>query len=173
MRKALVVVDYQNDFVSGSLGSADAAAIERPLFERVERAFGDGEDVYFTKDTHGPDYLQTDEGRHIPVVHCQKGTEGWEIYGSLKPLAEKAQVYLKPVFGSRKLADHLVSVGYDEVEVCGVATNICVIANAVLIKNAMPETRVVVDPRLVASYDRALGDAALKVMASLCIDIRQ
>lgn len=77
------------------------------------------------------------------------------------------------MFGSRKLADHLASVGYDEVEVCGVATNICVIANAVLIKNAMPETRVVVDPRLVASYDRALGDAALKVMASLCIDIRQ
>lgn len=171
MKNALVVVDYQVDFVTGSLGSQDAVDIEPALRSRVERAFADGEDVYFTKDTHGPDYLDTDEGRHIPVVHCQRGTDGWEIYGSLRSLSEKARIFYKGTFGSRELADTLAAEGYGRVEVCGVATNICVIVNAVLIKTAMPETSVVVDAALVASYDRELGNAALRTMASICIDV--
>lgn len=171
MRRALVIIDYQNDFVTGSLGSDDAKALESVLHSHVSDFLARGEDVYFTKDTHGDDYASTDEGRHIPVAHCLKGTEGWEIHGSLRGLSERCTVLEKGTFGSTELAEIIRDKGYDEVEVCGVATNICVLANAVLIKAYAPECRVIVDRRHVASYDRSLGESALKVMASMCIDV--
>jgi len=172
MRKALVVIDYQVDFVSGSLGGADAVSIESALFERVSEALVSGETVIFTKDTHdSAGYMDTDEGHHIPVMHCIKGTEGHEIYGKLRELAAGCRVYEKGTFGCPELASDLASEGYDEIEVCGVATNVCVISNAVLIKTNMPECRVCVNPAHVASYDPELGREALRVMASMCIDV--
>lgn len=153
MKRALVVIDYQNDFVSGPLGSEAAKSIEGALRARVEEAMSDGYDVFFTRDTHGPGYEGTNEGAHIPVGHCVRGTDGWGIHGSLGPLSERCTVVDKGTFGSLELAGILSRGGYGEVELCGVATNICVIVNAALIRTALPEAAVVVDPGLVASYD--------------------
>ena len=172
MKKALVVVDYQKDFVDGALGSEDALALEDPLFRRVSKAFDDGEAVFFTMDTHGPDYSATNEGHHIPVPHCIKDTEGWRIFGRLEQLSRKAEIFCKDTFGSVGLAKRLSEVGFDRIELCGVATNICVTVNAALIRSFLPEAEIVIDPKLVASYDRGLGEAALNVMKSFCIDIK-
>lgn len=168
---ALLVVDYQNDFVSGSLGSEAAAGIEDALAQRVEKALADGEDVFFTKDSHGHGYSKTNEGRHIPTEHCMWGTAGGEIYGKLKPLSEKCTVIEKRTFGSDALYDMMKRSRYSRVEICGVATNICVIVNAALVRTALPNADIVVDPALVASYDGKLGQEALDVMKGFCIDI--
>lgn len=104
--------------------------------------------------------------------HCIRGTDGWEIHGSLRPLSEACKVIDKETFGSTELVDILSRGGYGEVEICGVATNICVIVNAALIRTALPEATVIVDPRLVASYDDSLGRAALEVMKGFCVDVR-
>lgn len=168
---ALLVVDYQNDFVSGSLGSEAAAGIEDALAQRVEKALAEGEDVIFTKDTHGPGYGGTNEGRHIPTEHCMKGTLGWEIYGKLRPLSERCTVIEKGTFGSDRLFEMMRRRGYSRVEICGVATNICVIVNAALVRTALPDADILVDPALVASYDGKLGREALDVMKGFCIDI--
>ena len=172
MKKALVVVDYQKDFVDGALGSADALALEDPLYRRVAEALDGSEVVFFTMDTHGPDYNGTNEGRHIPVPHCIKGTEGWRIFGKLEELSRKAEIFCKDTFGSIALAERLSEGGFDRIELCGVATNICVAVNAALIRSFLPEAEIVIDPKLVASYDRGLGEAALNVMGSFCIDIK-
>ncbi len=171
MKRALVVIDYQNDFVSGTLGSEAARSIEGALCARVKEAISDGYDVFFTRDTHDSGYPDTNEGSHIPVTHCIRGTYGWEIHGSLRDLSETCTVIDKPTFGSDKLAHVLSDGGYGEVELCGVATNICVIVNAALIRTALPEADILVDPRLVASYDDSLGRAALEVMKGFCIDV--
>lgn len=169
--RALVVVDYQRDFVDGSLGSENSVAIEDALAKRVEKALADGEDVYFTRDSHGPEYKGSNEGRHIPVAHCVKGTDGWEIYGKLRELSKKCTVIDKGTFGSDELYGIMKRKGYERVEICGVATNICVIVNAALIRTALPNADVVVDPKLVASYDGRLGKEALEVMQGFCIDV--
>lgn len=171
MKRALAVIDYQNDFVSGSLGSEAARSIGPALRSRVEEALRTGYDVFFTRDTHGPGYADSNEGAHIPVPHCTEGTEGWEICGCLKELSDRCRVFDKPTFGSSELAEALREGGYGEVELCGVATNICVIVNAALIRTALPEAKITVDPALVASYDDSLGKAALEVMKGFCIDI--
>lgn len=172
MKKALVVIDYQKDFVNGALGSEDALALEGPLYERVSRAFNEGDGVFFTMDTHGPEYTSSNEGQHIPVSHCIKDTDGWRIFGRLESLSQNARVIHKNTFGSIELADILRREGYDRVELCGVATNICVIVNAALIRSYLPEAEIVIDPELVASYDRGLEKDALNVMKSFCIDFR-
>ncbi len=171
MKKALVVVDYQKDFVDGALGSEDALALEDPLYRRVAEALDGNETVFFTMDTHGPDYNGTNEGKHIPVSHCIKDTEGWRIFGRLEQLSQKAEIFCKETFGSIALAERLSEEGFDRIELCGVATNICVTVNAALIRSFLPEAEIVIDPKLVASYDHSLGEAALKVMGSFCIDI--
>ncbi len=172
MKKALVVIDYQVDFVIGSLGSADALALEPLLFDRVSDAMDGSVDVYFTRDMHvASEYPSTSEGKDIPTLHCVEGTEGCEIFGRLKRLSQEARVFEKSTFGSRELAVHLASNEYTDVEICGVATNICVIVNAALIKTLMPECNVMVNPDLVASYDKELGEKALDVMKSFGINV--
>ena len=172
MHRALVVIDYQNDFVIGSMGCADALALEPLIFDKVSEAIDNGEDVYFTTDLHdAEEYQNSAEGRKYPTMHCIAGTGGCEIFGRLKRLSTEATVIPKNTFGSVDLAKRLQALGYAEVELCGVVTNICVIANAVLIKTFLPECNVVVNPDLVASGDRELGEAALDVMASLGITV--
>lgn len=169
--RALVVVDYQNDFVEGSLGSSDASGIEDAICSRITEYLGSGDAVFLTRDTHGPDYLQTREGSLLPVIHCVKGTEGWEFHGKVAELAGDpgCRVLEKGTFGCEALMDLLR--GYDEIELCGVATNICVIANAVIARTACPEANVVVRRDCVASYDRGLGEKALDVMQSLQVEV--
>ena len=121
-------------------------------------------------DTHDNDYLKTDEGTHIPIEHCIRGTEGWYIHGRVADYQCKGKTIEKGTFGSLDVAEMLS--GFDSIELCGVATNICVIANAIILKAAYPDSKVTVDPKCVASYDPELHRKALDIMRSLCIDIQ-
>ena len=167
--RALVVVDYQNDFVDGSLGSPEAAAIEDSICSRMDEVLSAGGDLFFTMDSHGTDYPETLEGRMLPVAHCILGSPGWELHGRVSDYAPKGRVLRKSTFGCRELLDILRD--YDEIELCGVATNICVIANAVMARTANPDARVVVRRDSVASYDTEAGEKALDVMQSLQIEV--
>ena len=170
--KCLIVVDYQVDFVSGSLGNAAAAALDAGIAARIRQARMQGEDVIFTLDTHEADYMSTREGKYLPVPHCIRGTEGHGLYGeTAKERCPEDAVFCKETFGSKELFAHLLEKGYDEIELCGVVTNICVISNAVLAKTALPEAEVRVNAALCASNDASLHRKALDVMASFQIDI--
>ena len=142
-KKALVVIDMQNDFIDGSLGTKEAQAMLPRLVAKLAAATGEA-DLFFTLDTHGEDYLSTNEGRHLPVKHCLKGTAGHEIAAPLKKFAATAKAIVeKPTFGSPKLAELLT--GYDEAEFMGLCTDICVISNALLVKAFNPEMDIAVD----------------------------
>lgn len=173
MKKCLIVVDYQEDFVTGSLGFAKARELEERIAEKIRQYHAEEEsDVVFTLDTHEGDYLSTYEGRHLPVAHCIRGTEGHELFGAVgAECSEKDLIFCKATFGSERLYEYLTDIPYDEIELVGVVTNICVISNAVLAKTAQPETEIIVDASCVASNDEELNEAALKVMESLQITV--
>ena len=149
MQNFLIVVDMQNDFIDGSLGSNEAVKIVEKVKKRIEQAFSIGEIVIFTRDTHTNDYLATQEGVKLPVKHCIFGTEGWQICNQLKPFASKSMIIDKPTFGSIKLTEVLKNANDNDpigkVTLLGLCTDICVISNAILIKNTLPEATVSVD----------------------------
>lgn len=173
MKRALIVVDFQNDFVDGSLGFEDADRLDGVIADKIRTALDRGDDLYFTMDTHDESYLDTYEGKHLPTEHCVKGTEGHELYGSVKTYADKAtRIFEKPTFPSLELANHLQGSDYDEVELCGLVSNICVLSNAVMVKAALPGAHIVIDRRATDSFDKTLHDKALDVMAGLQMEIR-
>lgn len=142
--KVLVVIDMQNDFVDGALGTPEAARVLPRVRAKVAACLEQGGKVVYTKDTHGADYLQTQEGKLLPVAHCVKGTEGWEfapgVYAEGCPVVEKA------AFGSPELAELVARLeGAESVELVGVCTDVCVISNALLLKAFLPEMPVSVD----------------------------
>ncbi len=145
MAKALVVVDMQNDFVYGVLGTKEAQEILPRLVKKVEQVVLDkAADIIFTQDTHAENYLETQEGKNLPVVHCVKKTEGWEIVPELAKFTQYAKAVVeKKAFGSTRLPSLLKP--YEEVEFVGVCTDICVISNALLLKAFYPEQVVSVD----------------------------
>ena len=167
--KCLVVIDVQNDFVTGSLGTAEAVEMLPRLLEKM-RSFEGA--ILMTQDTHGADYLSTQEGRILPVEHCIEGTEGWRFPAEVEALRESrgARVYEKPTFGSTRLVSELKRL-YDgaeleSVELVGLCTDICVISNALMIKAAMPELPVYVEPACCAGVTPEKHEAALEVMRS-------
>lgn len=167
--KSLIVVDYQVDFVSGSLGSEDAKSIEGSICDRIEQALDEGWRVIFTLDTHDDGYLGTLEGVKLPVPHCLKGTEGHMLYGRVSSYADRGIVMEKSSFGCPDLMGRLDDC--DEVELCGVATNICVLANAVMIRSFYPDMKVSVRRSCTASYDRDAAEKALCILPSLQVDV--
>lgn len=170
--KALVVVDYQKDFVDGALGFAGAELLEPIIVEKINRCREDGGDIIFTLDTHGENYLETAEGRKLPVIHCVDGTPGHSLYGSLAQCMRAEDIVIKkPSFGSITLMDILRVKRYSEIELCGLVTDICVVSNAILAKTALPESRVSVDSSACASFDKSAHEAALRVMKSVHIDV--
>lgn len=172
MKKCLVVVDYQNDFVIGSLGFPEAEAIEGKIVEKIRAYRERGDEVVFTMDTHGTDYIETQEGRILPVIHCVKGTEGHRLFGRVaKELQESDMRFWKDTFGSDGLYMYLTEQPFDSIELAGVVSNICVLANVVLAKTAQPETTIIVDARCVASNDPRLNQEALDVMESLQVHV--
>ncbi len=167
--RALVVVDYQTDFVTGSLGSEAAAAIEDSIACRVAEYRRTNGRIIFTMDTHRAGYRDTHEGRRIPVEHCIDGTVGWRLHGKIAGLAMDEEIIRKDSFGSMELIGKLE--GCNSIELCGVATNICVLANAAVLRSAFPEADIIVRRDCVASYDADLHLKALDVMRSLNIDV--
>ena len=172
MKKCLIVVDYQNDFVTGALGFPGAVALEDRIAEKIRHYRASGDDVMFTFDTHTSQYLLSQEGRKLPVPHCIGGTEGHKLYGKVGQSADTEDwCFMKYTFGSDAMYDFLKQNRYASIELVGVVTNICVMANAVLAKTAQPETEILVDARCVASNDEGLNEKALDVMESLQITV--
>ena len=162
--KALIVVDMQNDVVDGSLGTKEAVEMLPRLIEKLERVTAEGKtDIIFTQDTHGENYLDTQEGKLLPIVHCVKKTRGWEIVPELEEFVEKArEVIEKKSFGSTRLPTLLKP--YEEVEFVGLCTDICVISNALLVKAFYPEQKVSVDANCCAGSSSENHQKALDVM---------
>ncbi len=177
MRKILVVVDMQNDFISGSLGTQEAVRIVPKVLDKIDTY--DIKDIYVTMDTHQSNYLETNEGRHLPVVHCVEGTWGWELQEDLKAALAGATVVHKPTFGSTALMELLTkeyrsmdSAGEAfSVELIGLCTDICVVSNALLVKAAMPEINVKVDGSCCAGVTPESHEAALTTMKMCQIEV--
>ena len=168
MNKLLIVVDMQNDFINGALGTKEAEKIVPNVLRKV-KSF-DGE-IIFTKDTHKKNYLETREGKRLPVEHCIIGTEGFEICDTLKPYAKT--VIEKPTFGSEALPKYIKKfVGTpDYIELVGLCTDICVISNAAILKAAFTESDIAVDSSCCAGVTPESHNNALKAMKMLQIDI--
>lgn len=166
----LFVIDYQKDFVDGALGFPGAEKLDGLIAARV-REYGPGR-VWFTRDTHGEDYLRTREGESLPVVHCVRGTPGWENYGeTAKALEEVGAVGIdKPSFGLDTGDPKVLAALPEEaerIELCGLVSNICVVSNAAVLQSRYPQARIVVDARLTASFDPGLHEKTLDVLAGL------
>ncbi len=171
MRKILVVVDMQNDFSDGSLGTTEAQAIVDPVTEKMKS--WEKSDIYVTRDTHGEDYLETAEGKKLPVVHCVKGTEGWQLHPQIEALAEPSHIIDKPSFGSLELMELLKQENEKEpleLELVGLCTDICVVSNALLLKAAMPEITIRVDGSCCAGVTPRSHEAALLTMGMCQIE---
>ncbi len=178
MKKLLIVVDYQKDFVSGALGCPYAAELEERIAEKIKayHKMGENGQVIFTMDTHDPNYMETQEGKNLPVPHCIKGEDGWQLYGKVaEAKAEDDLSFEKPTFGSLALADYLRDKAnqYESVEFTGVVSNICVISNMAMVKAAMPEVPQFVDAACIASNDKAMQEAALAVMETIHVNVNR
>lgn len=171
MRKLLIVVDYQKDFVDGALGFAGAEALDAVIAAKIREYRADGADIVVTLDTHGDDYDNTQEGRKLPVPHCLRGTEGWRLYGETAALCEDCRAFEKPTFGSAQLFDYLREGDFDQVELCGLVSNICVLSNAVLAKAALPEAEIIVDAAATAAADPDMNKKALDVLEGVQITV--
>ncbi len=173
MKKVLIVVDIQNDFVDGALGTKEAAAIINNAAEKI-RSF-DG-DIFVTLDTHSEDYMNTAEGKKLPVPHCIKGTSGHELNVLVKKALNAVQYEIieKPTFGSERLGA-LLKERYDDkelsVELIGICTDICVISNALVIKAFCPECEITVDSSCCAGVSPEAHNAALTTMRSCLINV--
>ena len=167
--KFLIVVDMQNDFITGSLGSQQAVSIVPNVVEKVKNFDGQ---IIFTKDTHFSGYLATQEGKNLPVEHCVKGTLGWEICDELKPYANK--VIEKITFGSVDLPKVIKEYNQDieEIVLVGLCTDICVISNAMILKASFPEVKITVDSSCCAGVTPESHTNALNAMQSVQIEIK-
>ncbi len=170
--KKLVVVDMQNDFIDGALGTKEAVAIVDNVKDKIGQY--NPCDVYVTLDTHGPNYLNTQEGQNLPVEHCIKGTDGWKLSPAIEEMLQDAHVFEKPTFGSVALAESLRELAGDdypdgegmEIELVGLCTDICVVSNVIMIKAFLPEAVVSVDPTCCAGVTPESHEAALATMRS-------
>ena len=173
MRKILIVIDMQNDFIDAALGTKEAVSIVENVKEKI-RSFP-VEDVIATMDTHGEDYMQTQEGKNLPVMHCIRGTDGWKIRPDIAELLTGAKIYEKPTFGSTALAADLKELSEKEeieLELVGLCTDICVVSNALLLKAAMPEVKISVDSACCAGVTPQKHLAALETMRSCQIEVK-
>lgn len=178
-QKILVVVDMQNDFVDGSLGTKEAVAIIPSVCKKIQDAKADGALIFATKDTHSSNYLDTREGQFLPVPHCIKGTDGWQINRDVAAVLEDAVIVEKYSFGSLILPDAIaealqirnIAPKDTEIEVIGLCTDICVISNALILKARFPETDIKTDASCCAGVTPQKHHAALETMRSCQIEV--
>ncbi len=174
--KYLIIVDVQKDFVDGSLGTKEAQKMYPFLLEKVKQFNGI---IVFTKDTHPVNYLETQEGKNLPVEHCIKATDGWNLPEELEEICEqkKAKVYEKPTFGSIEMAtdfrEKYLKQEVESVELVGLCTDICVISNALMLKANMPEIPIYVDATCCAGVTPEKHTSALEVMESCQIVVKR
>jgi len=176
MTKLLAVIDYQNDFVTGALGFEGAAEIDEGIARLAQAYLAQGDHVLFTYDTHDSSYLQTREGRALPVPHCDPSSDGWRLYGRTQELCcetcANSQIHTvsKHAFGMPPLEVDALGKALPDVNditVVGVVTNMCVISNAVLLRAQWPEAQLTIDASLCRSFDPVLHEKSLDVMEGL------
>ena len=170
----LFVIDYQKDFVDGALGFAGAERLDEKIAARV-REYGPGR-VWYTMDTHYEDYINTREGRNLPVPHCIRGSEGWQNYGqTAEALAEVGAVGIEKRTFGMDLGDPAVLAKLpervDNIELCGLVSNICVVSNAAVLQGHYPDAQLTVDARLTDSFDNDLNETVLDVLAGLQVKV--
>ena len=174
MTKILIVVDMQNDFIDGALGTKEAVTIVANVIEKIKSFDGM---VIFTQDTHQIDYLETQEGKNLPVEHCIQGTHGWELQKDIKNLMEEknSSVYNKNTFGSKDLVNELALLSkrekIEEIQLVGLCTDICVISNALTIKTFLPEIRISVDESCCAGVSPESHENAIDAMKVCQIEV--
>ena len=182
MKRLLVVVDFQNDFVDGSLGFPGAEKLEAPIAKKILEYRESGDEIVFTRDAHPKGYLNTQEGKYLPVEHCIEGTPGEGFYGRVAGLVSEADlVFEKPAFGSVRLieflsrrqhaAEEASMLPFSSIEIVGLVSNICVLANAVIAKTVCPEVPIILDASCTDSYDKALHEKSLDIMEGLQIQV--
>ena len=174
MNRYLFVIDYQNDFVDGALGFPGAEKLDEKIAAKV-RAYGKGH-VLFTRDTHFENYLDTREGKNLPVVHCVKGTKGWEVYGETAEALKEVEApgIDKLVFGMDVTDPATAAVlpeSADEIELVGLVSNICVVSNAVVLQSRYPEATITVDASCTDSFDKALHQKVLDVLEGFQVKV--
>lgn len=174
MRKILIVIDMQNDFIDGALGTPEAAAIVENVKEKI-RSYPK-EDVFATRDSHTTDYMYTQEGKNLPVPHCIRGTDGWQIRPDIAELIFPDHVIDKPTFGSTTLARIMETLDEHSpegisIEIVGLCTDICVVSNALLLKAFMPEVPISCDASCCAGVTPQSHDAAIATMRACQIQI--
>ena len=167
----LIVVDMQNDFINGSLGTKEAQAIVPAVKARILEAMEDRWQVIFTKDTHSIDYLKTQEGKSLPIKHCLRGSDGWQLHPELQDLSIGSSVFEKGSFGSLELAEYVSSLNPDAIEVIGLCTDICVVSNVALLKAYCPEVPMSVRANCCAGVTPEAHEHALATMKSLQVEI--
>ena len=180
--KVLIVVDMQNDFIDGTLAADGGVAIVSNVVNRIKNS--EHELILFTRDTHGDDYLQTPEGKKLPVVHCIQGSHGWQIQPDIFSAWQThpatlvlpelpSPIFDKPVFGSIQLVDFLKAHEQDieAIEMLGICTDICVVSNAIMVKNSLPNVPLSVNANCCAGVSKESHDKALAVMQMCQIDV--
>lgn len=171
MKKLLIVVDMQNDFITGALGSSQAENILPKVKAKIEEYNKNNDKIIFTRDTHYGNYLKTQEGKYLPVPHCIAGTDGHLIASCLN--TDGCKVFDKPTFGSLALAEQIAEVAKDigEIELCGLCTDICVVSNALILKARFPETKITVDASACAGVTPESHKAALLTMKMCQVNV--
>lgn len=173
MRRILIVVDMQKDFIDGSLGTREAEAIVKGVTDKIKEY--KKEDVFATMDTHKDSYLESQEGKNLPVVHCIENTKGWELHPDIAKLIKVENIFKKPSFGSLDLANKMLEIskkGDIEIELVGLCTDICVVSNALLIKAFLPEVKICVDPNCCAGVTVEKHNAAIETLRSCQVEIK-
>jgi Amidases related to nicotinamidase len=178
IKKILIVIDMQKDFIDGALGTKEAVGIVSNVTDKIATCNGD---IYITKDTHHENYLATAEGKKLPVTHCIKDTSGWELDEQIKLALENREYieFLKPTFGSIEMAEYIkkqitdnnIDVSCLDIELIGVCTDICVISNALLLKAYFPEAMIKVDSHCCAGVTPESSKNALEAMKMCQIEI--
>ena len=169
MKELLIVIDMQKDFLTGALANVNEKSVTKNVKNKIEEWRNANKEIVFTRDTHDNNYMQTQEGKRLPVPHCIKDTDGWQIVDGLTNGTET--VFDKPTFGSIELAKYVRNGGYERVELVGVCTDICVVSNAILIKAFCPETIVAVDGNCCAGVTQESHEAALATMSACQIEL--
>ena len=168
--KILLVVDMQNDFIDGALGTKEAVAIVPNVINKIKEYEEHKDLIIYTKDTHFDNYLETMEGKKLPVPHCIKGTVGHDIPSSI--LRGHDKIIEKLTFGSKELIEYLNEIDFDEIEIIGLCTDICVISNAILIKAFFHEKKVTVDATCCAGVTPLSHKEALNTMKMCQIEVK-
>lgn len=172
MKKLLIVVDYQYDFVNGSLGFEGAEKLIPIIKDKIETYLNNNDDIIYTLDTHEENYLtNTMEGKILPIKHCLKNSEGWKVVSEVDYLDKAIKIFEKPTFPSLDLANYLKDKEYQEVELCGLVSNICVMTNAVMVKASLPNAKIIVDAKATDSFNKDLHEKCLDILEGIHISV--